>query len=284
MFSFSYQIAKLAGIPIRVHITLLIFLPLIVGNLAKAMGVGSVVWGLAAAVGLFASVALHELGHSVVAMKKGCRVRDILLLPIGGVAQLDALPTRPRDEFQIAVAGPAVSLLLSVSFWFAARMAYAFHALHPAIVLSTLAGINLMLVLFNLLPSFPMDGGRIFRAWITPRLGRLGATRIAAKIGRFMAIVFGIFGVVNLNLFLVAIAVFIHQAAGAEYRQVHQQEADRHSRRHPLFVAEEEERVLDEGEVTVSPPPYYRKRSSSFFVRPTHIQHDLFDDLFERWR
>ena len=283
MFSFSYQIAKVADIPIRVHITLLIFLPLIVGHLAKAMGVGSIVWGLVAAVGLFASVALHELGHSIVALKKGCRVRDILLLPIGGVAQLDALPTGPRDEFQIAVAGPAVSLLLSVSFWFAARMAYAFNALHPATVLSTLASINLMLVLFNLLPSFPMDGGRIFRAWITPRLGRLNATRIAAKIGRFMAMIFGILGVFNLNLFLVAIAIFIHQAAGAEYRQVRQQEAGRRSQGHPMFVAEEE-RVLDEGEVTVSPPPYYRKRSSSFFVRPTRIQHDLFDDLFERWR
>ena len=282
MFSFSYQIAKLAGIPIRVHITLLIFLPLIVGHLAKAMGVSSVTWGLAAAVGLFASVALHELGHAAVAVKKGCRVRDILLLPIGGVAQLDALPTRPRDEFQIAVAGPAVSLLLAASFWFAARTAHALDARHPAIVLSSLAGINLMLVLFNLLPSFPMDGGRIFRAWITPRLGRLNATRIAAKIGRFMSIVFGVFGVLNLNLFLVAIAVFIHQAAGAEYRQVQQQETIRHAQRHPFFVAEEE-RVLDEGDVIVSPPPYYKKRSS-FFVRPTRIQHDLFDDLFEQWR
>ena len=282
MFSFSYQIAKPAGIPIRVHLTLLIFLPLIVGHLAKAMGVSSVTWGLAAAVGLFASVALHELGHAAVAVKKGCRVRDILLLPIGGVAQLDALPTRPRDEFQIAVAGPAVSLLLAASFWFAARTAHALDARHPAIVLSTLAGINLMLVLFNLLPSFPMDGGRIFRAWITPRLGRLNATRIAAKIGRFMSIVFGVFGVLNLNLFLVAIAVFIHQAAGAEYRQVQQQETIRHAQRHPFFVAEEE-RVLDEGDVIVSPPPYYKKRSS-FFVRPTRIQHDLFDDLFERWR
>ena len=282
MFSFSYQIAKLAGIPIRVHITLLIFLPLIVGHLAKAMGVQSFTWGLVAAVGLFASVALHELGHSLVAIKKGCRVRDILLLPIGGVAQLDALPTRPRDEFQIAVAGPAVSLLLAASFWFAARTAHALDARHPAIVLSSLAGINLMLVLFNLLPSFPMDGGRIFRAWITPRLGRLNATRIAAKIGRFMSIVFGVFGVLNLNLFLVAIAVFIHQAAGAEYRQVQQQETIRHAQRHPFFVAEEE-RVLDEGDVIVSPPPYYKKRSS-FFVRPTRIQHDLFDDLFEQWR
>ena len=282
MFSFSYQIAKPAGIPIRVHITLLIFLPLIVGHLAKAMGVSSVTWGLAAAVGLFASVALHELGHAAVAVKKGCRVRDILLLPIGGVAQLDALPTRPRDEFQIAVAGPAVSLLLAASFWFAARTAHALDARHPAIVLSSLAGINLMLVLFNLLPSFPMDGGRIFRAWITPRLGRLNATRIAAKIGRFMSIVFGVFGVLNLNLFLVAIAVFIHQAAGAEYRQVQQQETIRHAQRHPFFVAEEE-RVLDEGDVIVSPPPYYKKRSS-FFVRPTRIQHDLFDDLFEQWR
>ena len=282
MFSFSYRIAKLAGIPIRVHITLLIFLPVIVGQLAKAMGVQSFTWGLVAAVGLFASVALHELGHSLVAIKKGCRVRDILLLPIGGVAQLDALPTRPRDEFQIAVAGPAVSLALAVAFWFAARMALIFHAVHPAVVLATLAGINLMLVLFNLLPSFPMDGGRIFRAWITPKLGRLNATRIAAKIGRFMAFAFGLYGFFTWNIFLIAIAFFIHQAAGAEYRQVQQQETMRHAQRHPFFVAEEE-RVLDEGDVVVSPPPYYKKRPS-FFVRPVRIQHDLFDNLFEQWR
>ena len=111
----STHIVTVFGIPIRVHITLWILLPLIAINLAHSMGSFSLFWGLLAAVGLFTSVALHELGHSIVALAKGCRVREILLLPIGGMAQLDRMPSRPSDEFQIAIAGPAVSLLLALS-------------------------------------------------------------------------------------------------------------------------------------------------------------------------
>lgn len=279
----SYQIAKVFGIPIRAHITLLIVLPLIGLDYAQAMGDRSFFWGLITAIGLFASVALHELGHSVVAIRKGCRPREILLLPIGGVAQMDRLPTRPMDEFQVAIAGPAVSLLLAVVGWCAANLLAGLGMVRPALAFSLLGAVNFMLVLFNLLPSFPMDGGRIFRAWLTPRMGRLMATQIAAKVGRFMAIVFGVIGFLKFNIFLILIAFFIHQAAGSEYRMVRIQEASRNG---PFgqWMKTDEPWTYENEEITVSPPPFRKGRTSRAFVRPLRAQHDLFDDLFEKWR
>jgi Zn-dependent protease len=281
----SFQIGRIFGIPIRAHITLLIVLPLIGFDYAQAMGDHSFFWGLITAVGLFASVVLHELGHSVVAMRKGCRPREILLLPIGGVAQMDRLPTRPADEFQVAIAGPAVSLLLAVIGWGAGSLLGQMGLVRPALALTLLGAVNFMLVLFNLLPSFPMDGGRIFRAWLTPRMGRLMATRIAAKVGRFMAIVFGVIGLFKLNIFLILIAFFIYQAAGSEYRMVRIQEASRNGTGPfgPWMKTEEPWSYADE-EITVSPPPFRKGRTSHAFVRPLRAQHDLFDDLFEKWR
>ena len=140
-----------------------------------------------------------------------------------------------------------------------------------------------MLVLFNLLPSFPMDGGRIFRAWLTPRLGRLMATHIAAKVGRFMAIVFGVIGLFQLNIFLILIAFFIYQAASSEYRMVRIQEASRKG----LFgqgMPTREPWTYENREITVSPPPFRRGGTSRIFVKPLRAQHDLFDDLFDKWR
>ena len=281
----SFQIAKVFGIPIRAHITLLIVLPLIGLDYAQAMGDRSFFWGLVTAIGLFASVVLHELGHSVVAIRKGCRPREILLLPIGGVAQMDRMPTRPVDEFQVAIAGPAVSLLLALGSWGAASLLAGFGMVRPALALSLLGAVNFMLVLFNLLPSFPMDGGRIFRAWLTPRVGRLMATGIAAKVGRFMAIVFGVIGLLKLNIFLILIAFFIYQAAGSEYRMVRIQEAARNGNG-PFgqWMKPDEPWTYENEEITVSPPPFRKGRTSRAFVRPLRAQHDLFDDLFEKWR
>jgi len=279
----SFQIAKVFGIPIRAHITLLIVLPLIGLDYAQAMGDHSFFWGLITAVGLFASVLLHELGHSVVAIRKGFRPREILLLPIGGVAQMDRMPTRPLDEFQVAIAGPAVSLLLALTGWGSAEMFARVGMARPSLALSMIGAVNLMLVLFNLLPSFPMDGGRLFRAWLTPRLGRLMATQIAAKVGRFMAIVFGVIGLVKLNIFLILIAFFVYQAAGSEYRMVRIQEASRKGPFGP-WMPTDKPWTYENGEITVSPPPFRRGGTSHIFVKPLRAQHDLFDDLFDKWR
>ena len=159
MIKRSYLITKVTGIPVRIHITLVILLIVV----AIKYGIGGILY----AIGILASVALHELGHSWVAIRKGCRVHEIMLLPIGGVAKMDRIPTRPMDEILVAAAGPLTSFLLAVLFDRLGQFAF------PLIALRN---INLMLGIFNLLPSFPMDGGRIFRAFMTPKLGRLKAT------------------------------------------------------------------------------------------------------------
>jgi Zn-dependent protease len=279
----SYQIGRVFGIPIRVHVTLLILLPLMALDISQDLGGRSFLWGIAAAVGLFACVALHELGHSLVALRKGCRAREILLLPIGGIAQMDRMPEKPRDEFQVAIAGPAVSLALGFLGLFLRDLLAGAQMVKPALVAHMLGRVNIMLAVFNLLPSFPMDGGRVFRAWLTPHLGRVLATGIAAKTGRFLAIAFGVYGFFTFNIFLIVIALFIYQAAGAEYRMVRIQEAARQTV-YPSWGPAEKAWPYEEGEVEVSPPPYRRGRASSVFVRPLRAQHDLFDDLFEKWR
>jgi len=264
MLGGSFQIARIRGIPIRVHFTLLLLLPVIALQLAGSGGWIAWGWGLLAALCLFLSVALHELGHSFVSLAKGCPVLDILLLPIGGVAQMARLPERPRDEFQIALAGPLVSLALA-GLCYGGLAAWARAARQAGLAeLSAVVGvINFQLALFNLLPSFPMDGGRIFRAWLTPKLGRLLATRIAAAVGKFLAVLFGLFGLwPPLNPLLVAIAVFIYAAAGAEYRMVLHEELARRPPPfppHPWCTSPPGTSQLDSDDVTVGPPPYRRR-------------------------
>lgn len=231
MIKSSYLLTTVTGIPIRIHITLIIVLICMI----PFMGV----FGLLYSAALFASIALHELGHSWVAIRKGCKVREILLLPIGGVAKMDNIPSRPADEFLVAAAGPLTSLLLAVLFNWLGQSVFLFLSLR---------NVNLMLCFFNLLPVFPMDGGRIFRAFMTPRLGRLKATALAARIGRILAVAGGISGLFQGNFFLIIIAVYIYQAAGAEYRGVYAQQI-----RQDWFTAEQS------ADVEVSPPPYARR-------------------------
>lgn len=271
----STYLFRLYGIPIRVHITLWFILPLFALNLTVQQGFLGFLWGVIAAVGLFASVALHELGHSVVAISKGCHVREILLLPIGGIAQLTQMPSKPADEIKIAIAGPAVSLALSLLFGIFSFLASVIGFSGLFWTLSILSGINLMLALFNLLPSFPMDGGRVFRAWMTPKLGRLEATRRAAKIGRIMAVIFGIYGLFSGQIMLIAIAVFIYLAAGAEYRMVQAKEAYSHYT-NPWTHAHRPTPEVQDDEIYVSPPPYADAANKS-------SGSSMFDDLFKQW-
>lgn len=220
----AYSIGRLFGIPLRVHPTLLLFLGLAALSNALAAGWLGMLVGLAYAAGVFASIALHEVGHSLVARAKGARILEILLLPIGGMARLAAMPRRPADEIQIALAGPAVSLALGLAGLLAAPLLRPVAPL-PAALLHELGRLNLVLVLFNLIPSFPMDGGRVFRAALVPRLGRLRATRLAARLGRACAWLFGLWALWPLlhrghvNFILLLIAFFIHQSATAEARQ-----------------------------------------------------------------
>ena len=255
MIKRSYLLTRVMGIPVRVHITLIILLII--------LGFSYGLLGMLYSIALFASVALHELGHSWVAIRKGCHVREIMLLPIGGVAKMDSIPSRPMDEFLVAAAGPLTSFLLAVLFNWLGDFAFLFISLR---------NVNLMLGLFNLLPSFPMDGGRIFRAFMTPRLGRLKATELAARIGRIMAIAGGIFGLFQGNFFLILIAIFIYQAAGAEYRAVYMQQMSQ-----GWFTLEQS------ADVDVSPPPYARKASPAW-KRWQNKTNAFFNDLFKNWQ
>ena len=271
----SYSIGRLFDIPVRVHVTLLIFLPLFALSFAPMDGLPGLFYGALGAAGLFGSVALHEVGHSLVARAKGSRILEILLLPIGGMARLDRLPPRPADEIQTALAGPAVSLALGVAGFGFAPFVYAFNP-PLGLILHELGRINLMLVLFNLIPSFPMDGGRVFRAVLTPRLGRLAATQLAAKVGRAFAWLFGIWAVWpafhggHVSFSLLLIAYFVHQSAGAEARQAEFEAV--YARRR---AQEDGAFQIPEADVHVSPPPYARPRPAS---------KGLFDDLLDKWR
>ncbi len=275
----SYSIGRLFGIPIRVHVTLLIFLPLFAFSFMPVDGPVGIFYGVLGAIGLFGSVALHEVGHSLVARAKGSRILEILLLPIGGMAKLSALPKRPVDEIQTALAGPAVSLALGIAGLFGAPFIYPFNPL-LAVMVHQIGRINFMLVLFNLIPSFPMDGGRVFRAALVPRLGRLRATRLAAQVGRGFAWIFGAWALLPLlyngqiNFTLLLIAYFIHQAAGAEARMVEYEAAYARQRAQEGGLWQ-----IPDADVHVSPPPYARPRPD-----PRAAAKGLFDDLLDKWR
>jgi len=258
MFNSAYRIATVWGIPIRLHISLL----LMVFILILQFGFWN---GILIEIGLALSIVLHELGHSLVAIRKGCRVREITLVCIGGAAQMERIPTRPLDEFLMALAGPFVSLVLGVLFLFAGgRLALPpVPRADPLNIVQLLGAINLGLLIFNLLPSFPMDGGRVLRAALTPRMGRLRATFIAARLGKIMAVLFGLWGFFHHNWILIFIAFFIFTAAGNEYRMVQMQEA---AKRHGFgawspFGPPEPPASGDDDEVTVGPPPYGQRDS-----------------------
>ncbi len=202
------NIGRLFGIPVKVHFTLLILLGFL---LLASSSTGGGLYGVLIAVLLFASVVAHELGHALVARRYGVATKEIVLLPIGGAALLSQSPKEPRHELLIAIAGPVVSLALSGVAW----------VLWQAIAFTVLADlfvVNLMLGLFNLLPAFPMDGGRILRAGLARWMGNLRATRVAAKLGRLVAVAFVVIAAVYGQLFLGLIGAFIFFAATAEER------------------------------------------------------------------
>ena len=169
---------------------------------------------------LFACVLLHELGHALTAKAFGIHTTDIILLPIGGVARLERIPNDPKQELLIAIAGPLVNVVIAalLIFYLGARAAVSdFDDINTPRVamLSKLASVNIGLVLFNLIPAFPMDGGRILRSIFAMRMNYLRATQIAAFIGQGLAILLGIIGFFG-NTFLLFIAFFVFMGAQQE--------------------------------------------------------------------
>ncbi|HOY57719.1 MAG TPA: site-2 protease family protein [Verrucomicrobiota bacterium] len=226
----SIKVGRLFGIDVFIHFTFLLLL----GFLAyvhwrNTQRIEAAIAGVGFFLVLFGCVLLHEFGHALMARRFGVRTQDITLLPIGGVARLEKMPEKPIQEFWVAVAGPAVNVaiaaILSAWLW----LARAFEPVHGLSVtegslLERLLVVNIFLVLFNMLPAFPMDGGRVLRALLAMRLGRRRATAIAANIGQAMAILFGILGFFY-NPFLVFIAIFVFLGAQAEASAVEMQSA-----------------------------------------------------------
>lgn len=176
---------------------------------------------------LFLCVVLHEYGHALTARKYGVITRDILLSPIGGVARLESMPDKPKHEFFIAIAGPIVNVIiasiLGLILYFTTGRVWPdvndFRFDDAAEFIRYIAWMNLALFIFNLIPAFPMDGGRILRSLLAAKLGKVRATMIAMRIGRVLAIGFVIFGIFNQQLILALIGLFIFIMAGQEYDQ-----------------------------------------------------------------
>ncbi len=215
----ALRVATVAGIPIRLHFTFLLFL-LWVG-LAGPNGAGGL--SIAYVLALFLCVVLHELGHSVVAQRCGIPVLDITLYPIGGVARIEKRPTA-KQELAIAVAGPAVNVVIALLLWGALTALKAPSLLTllqspvqtlPVFLAKVLLA-NITLVLFNLIPAFPMDGGRVLRALLALNMPPARATAIAATIGQTIAIGAGIWAIFGHQWFLMFIAFFIYLGAGQE--------------------------------------------------------------------
>ncbi|MBN1673575.1 MAG: site-2 protease family protein [Kiritimatiellae bacterium] len=277
----SYKIARVFGIPIKAHVSLIVLLPVIAVRLSTIPHI-SLLWGFIFAVSLFVFVALHELGHSLVANRMGCHVREITLTFVGGVAQLEGIPTRPRDEILMAVAGPAVSLTLCAVFVTAGSYLPASRAfatglpLLPKNGVQFLGFVNLVLALFNLVPAFPMDGGRVLRALLARRLGRLRATKIAVNIGKIMCVVFLVIGITywQSHWFLIVIAVLIFMAAQSEYRSVLIKEEQK---RYGYGGEPGDGAAPSDDEVTVSPPPFRKGPNARIPLRHVRRRRDWFD-------
>ena len=206
----GFRIGKILGFPIHLKFSFLFL-----------MGIALVVWRsldvVTMLLGTFAMVLLHELGHAVLARRLKIPILGIELTIFGGVARMGAMPDSPRAEILIAGAGPAVSLLLAAGFYLA-------HMLFGVTLLKTLALINLVLAIFNLLPALPMDGGRIFRAAMASRMGRLRATKIAVAVSRVLSAAIMIWAVIGIwplprpSFMLAALAGMLWMMAGAELR------------------------------------------------------------------
>lgn len=228
--SWAFRIAQVRGIDIKVHITF--FLILILGGLQWADStpgnpIEGILFGVVLMLLLFACVTLHELGHSIAAQGYGIPVKEIVLLPLGGVALISKNPEKPLHELVIAAAGPLVNVAIAAVLFVVVASTGAIPANlnglgrlleGPSLqtMLVWLLAANISLVIFNLIPAFPLDGGRIFRALLAMGIGTPRATRIAAIVGQVAAVGLGIWGLTSGNILLILVAVFIFMGAGQE--------------------------------------------------------------------
>lgn len=227
----SVTILRVAGISVRLHVTFLLFLVWIAASYYIAGGALAAVRGVALIGAIFGSVLLHEFGHALAARRFGVRTPDITLLPIGGVARLERLPEKPRQELWVALAGPAVNVaILALLYAYLAGTQQLAVLSRAGLLTGSAAGrlffVNLWLLLFNLIPAFPMDGGRVLRALLAERLSYARATEIAAATGQGIAFLFALVGFF-FNPFLIFIALFVYLGASSEVPVAQMREAAR---------------------------------------------------------
>ena len=229
----SLPVGRIAGIPIRVHWTFVLligFVVLVDWDAGRAAVVAGLLWIAA----LFGSVVAHEVSHCLVARRRGATVIDILLLPIGGLSQLEAMPEAPTDELAVAVVGPLTSLGVGAAAMVIGLAAGA-RVWPPTLFAGSwwarLAWLNLLLGVFNLLPALPMDGGRVLRAALAGRRSKLEATLLASRVARYVAATMIVAGFLY-DIWLVVIGFFVLLGANAE------EQAARHPSRSPTSPAD----------------------------------------------
>src|ERR671916_887739 len=233
----AFKIGRFSGIEVRVHWTFFLLLAFFafIGYQASGSPLGALA-ATAMIVVLFLCVLLHEFGHSLVAQRLGIGIHSITLLPLGGVSNLESLPEKPADEVKITIAGPLVSVVLAPIFFGVGLLFGAVPRMPTDLFTGVgsvgqfffyLGYVNVVLAVFNLIPAFPLDGGRILRALLATRLGVLRATDISSAVGKLFAVAFFFIGLLSGNLLLALVAVFIYFGATGEAQMVRQQEKTR---------------------------------------------------------
>lgn len=217
----SLKLGRFAGIDVFVHLTFF----LLVGWVAlihwqNGRSVSAALVGVVFIVAIFACVVLHEYGHALMARRYGISTRDIILLPVGGVARLEKMPERPIQELWVALAGPAVNVAIAAALYVWLKLTASWEPFQSLTVttgpfLERLMAVNIFMIAFNMIPAFPMDGGRVLRALLAIQMEYGRATRIAASIGRGIAVLFGVMGLFYYPL-LILIALFVWIGAGQE--------------------------------------------------------------------
>jgi Zn-dependent protease/predicted transcriptional regulator len=226
----SWKLGEFRGIGVYVHATFLILLGFVVlSHWSAGQSLAKTLEGVGFILALFTCIVLHEFGHALTAARFGIKTRDITLLPIGGLARLEKMPDEPIQELWVALAGPAVNVVIALALfgwlWLSATIAPLERlTVTSGPFLQRLLAVNVVLVVFNMLPAFPMDGGRVLRALLATSMGYARATHIAANIGQAMALLFGFLGFF-FNPFLLFIALFVWIGASQEASMVEMKSA-----------------------------------------------------------
>ena len=222
--NYKLYLGRISGIKLYVHWTFLLLIGWVIySDIRSGLDTENILWSLGFVFTIFGCVTLHELGHSLMAQRYHIRTRDITLLPIGGVASLESIPEKPKEELAVALAGPAVNVIIALilfPFIYLGQSPTTFEGLggiNHSNFLTSLLSVNISLVVFNMITAFPMAGGRVLRALLGFKLNHTRATTIAARIGQVIAIIFVAVGFYG-NSFLIFIGIFIFMGAQTEIK------------------------------------------------------------------